>query len=364
MGVTARWVVFHQNGVPENRALSRYRGFRSIHLTQRYAPFLRALGLDYHLIMCGAAARKMAASPRRRALFNALNAGADVKDAFQEVLLPEMRALHTAADRTLLLFHTGWTAGPVTLPAAWESAAPRTERERLAAQIKKNDNRYDPEAEWYAAELRAKTAHYTDVLAERIERFFVRARAEGLLDDTLIILTADHGHMFDRGRFWYGFHPDEEVARVPMVVFGGGEPGLDEEPRETIDITRTLVEYFGGNEGPDARATSLFEPAGKEYTVTGTLRSEMHKEWFVVLSARDRRYVCNIDPGSDGACEERDARSGEVLASGPGVVDAIRPWLGPALRDLGVQDEDLHPLYRAVLASGGETVRAGAAEPR
>jgi hypothetical protein len=362
LGVTTRWIVFHQNGVPENRALSVYGGFRSIHLTHRYAPLLRALGLDYHLIMCGPASRKMAASPRRRAAFNPLNAGADVEDAFADVLLPELRALHADADRSFLLFHTGWTAGTVSLPPAWETSAPRTERERLAAEIKKNDNRYDADAEWYAAELRAKTAQYTDVLGGRIERFLAAARAEGLLENTILILTADHGHMFDHGRFWYGFHPDEEVTRVPMVVFGADEPGVDDVPRETIDITRTIVEYLGGAERPDPRAVSLFEPGDRAWTVTATLRSPVHHEWFVVLYTRERKYVCNVDPGSDGGCEERDRASRALLASGPGVADAIRPRLGRALRDFGFAAADIHPLYRELLAGADEGGPAGAAQ--
>jgi len=368
-GVTTRWVVFHQNGIPESRALSDYRGLRSIHFTQRFAPLFDALGLDYHLVMCGPASRKMAVSPRRRALFGPLNAGADVEDALNDVLLPQMRSLQRRTDRSFLLFHTGWTAGRVTLPVAWEESAPLTERERLVAAIKKNDNRYGTEDEWYAAELREKTKLYTGVLCQRIERLFARLEDEGLLDHATIIFTADHGHMFDRGRFWYGFHPDEEVARVPFVVFAPGVTGVDDAPRETIDITRTIMEAFGGSV-PNPRAVSVLEPAEKAFTVTLTQPSPRHHEWFVALYAGGRKVVCNVAAGGDGACVEMDAAGRNTLRTDPGVRDAFRGALRDALVEIGLPSRELHPAYQALLAGSpgpppaGARPAAGATQPR
>jgi hypothetical protein len=353
LGVATRWVVFHQNGIPESRALSRYRGFRSIHLTQRFAPVLNALGMDYNLVMCGPAARRMAASPRRRVLFNVLNAGADVEDALNDVLLREARAMHGRTDRTFLLLHTGWETGRAAMPAAWDESASGGERERVRAQIQKNDNRYSPGDEWFAEESRAKTALNSDTVGERIVRFFDRLRDERLLDDTVFILTADHGRIFERGRFWYGFHADEEVARVPMVVIGSGLSGADDRPRETIDITRTIMELLGGEGPAGSRAVSLLEPADRPFTVTVTQPSPRHHEWFVALYSGGRKYVCNVAAGGDGTCVAMNPALRDTLDQGPAVLAAIRVPLREALLELGLPPAELHPHYQAVLTDGG-----------
>jgi arylsulfatase A-like enzyme len=230
-----------------------------------------------------------------------------------------------------------------------------SERDRLHAQIVKDDNRYPADGEWYAAEARTMTARNTDVVAQRIVALFARLQAERLLDDTTLILTADHGRMFERGRFWYGFHADEEVARVPMVVFGPGISGVDDGARETIDITRTIVEAFGGEVPSGSRAVSMLAPADKPYTITVTRPSVRNHEAFVALYRGGRKYVCNVAPAGDGACVEMDPALRDTLAQGPAVLAAIRAPVREALRELGLRADDLHPSYQALLAGSAQT---------
>jgi arylsulfatase A-like enzyme len=78
----------------------------------------------------------------------------------------------------------------------------------------------------------------------------------GRMDDTMIVLTSDHGDYL--GDHWLGekslFH--EESAKVPMIVYDpspeadGGRGTVCDELVEAIDLAATFVEFAGG-EVPD-----------------------------------------------------------------------------------------------------------------
>jgi arylsulfatase A-like enzyme len=91
----------------------------------------------------------------------------------------------------------------------------------------------------------------------------------GLSENTLVILTADHGDalashggMFDKGSFM-----TEETVRIPLVVRFPGK--VDKGIRtdrlvDTLDIVPTILEAAGISEHKELPGTSLFEEAPRE----------------------------------------------------------------------------------------------------
>jgi arylsulfatase A-like enzyme len=71
--------------------------------------------------------------------------------------------------------------------------------------------------------------------------------ASGLSKRTLVVISADHGEAF--GEHGVGNHATivyEEVARIPLLVFGPGVVARSiEEPVTLIDITPTILDVFG-----------------------------------------------------------------------------------------------------------------------
>jgi len=65
--------------------------------------------------------------------------------------------------------------------------------------------------------------------------------------DTVLIVTADHGEEFwDRGRGGHAHSLQNEVLRVPLIVYGGRfPPGRVEAPVGLVDILPTLRELAG-----------------------------------------------------------------------------------------------------------------------
>ena len=73
-------------------------------------------------------------------------------------------------------------------------------------------------------------------------------RENNALDDTLVVVTSDHGEgLGDHGEDVHGYFVYEATLRVPLVVRG---PGIKAGTRmdgvaRTIDLYPTIVEMFG-----------------------------------------------------------------------------------------------------------------------
>lgn len=93
-------------------------------------------------------------------------------------------------------------------------------------------------------------------------RFYDQLQAAGLTDSTWIILTSDHGEMFERGIM--GHSTDamyQPVIRVPLMVFEPGrETGLDvESPTSAVDVLPTLA-HLSGHALPDWTEGTVLPP--------------------------------------------------------------------------------------------------------
>ncbi len=82
---------------------------------------------------------------------------------------------------------------------------------------------------------------------EQFRRLWDGLEAAGRMDDTLIVLTADHGEEFDdHGGFEHGHTLYNELIRVPLVVWGPGiEAGRHESPVSLIDLFPTSLDLLG-----------------------------------------------------------------------------------------------------------------------
>jgi arylsulfatase A-like enzyme len=110
---------------------------------------------------------------------------------------------------------------------------------------------------------------------DHLGRLFDTLRAAGVFEETLIVLSADHGE--NQGELnVYGDHQtaDEITCNVPLIVRGPGvEAGVDEALRYNVDIGPTLVDLVDGTASDDWDGAS-FAPAlrgadapGRDYLV-------------------------------------------------------------------------------------------------
>ncbi len=72
----------------------------------------------------------------------------------------------------------------------------------------------------------------------------------GELDNTIVIVTADHGDMLGERGLWYKMNFFEHSARVPLVMAGPGVAiGSAPNACSLVDILPTLVDIAGGGDG-------------------------------------------------------------------------------------------------------------------
>lgn len=149
---------------------------------------------------------------------------------------------------------------------------------------------------------------YTDNM---ISAFLDALAQRGLLDDSVVIITGDHGDGFaEEGYFGHPRVLDDELLHVPLAVLGLSEESQRiSVPTSTLDIVPTILSLVGESDptlpgeplqdiaaNPDSyRDRHVFSQArGKEDDDNGTRR----------------RF--RIQDGTDALCLERDIETNEV----------------------------------------------------
>lgn len=85
-------------------------------------------------------------------------------------------------------------------------------------------------------------------LDDNLGALFADLERRGLLDETLVIVTSDHGEeFFDHGNVGHGRSLYQEMVHVPLIVRGPGvSAGLRvEAPVQLVDVAPTLLDWFG-----------------------------------------------------------------------------------------------------------------------
>lgn len=100
-----------------------------------------------------------------------------------------------------------------------------------------------------SAVLNARRAYYanTSYVDDWIGQFVDTLEETGLLDNTIIIFTSDHGDMLGERGLWYKMCFFEQSARVPLIVAGPGiRSATVSNACSTIDLLPTLLDLVTG----------------------------------------------------------------------------------------------------------------------
>ena len=100
----------------------------------------------------------------------------------------------------------------------------------------------------------------TNFVDHQVGKLIKKLDQEGLLDNTLVIFTSDHGEMlFDHGLFDKAFFFYEQTINVPLVVRtpDGREAERSKATCENFDVAPTILDYAGSKIPGDFQANSL-----------------------------------------------------------------------------------------------------------
>ena len=357
-GVAARWIVHHRNAMPEGSAThaNDYRGLRSYLLTENTTWIPRLLNLDHHVATANPAIAQNLRGRLGSAAFDWINSGRPkYRNILTELLVPQLREQRAPGGDSFTLFHVPWvetgaadTPARSQLPPAQEIRGFNGIARDSSETIRANDYRYGPELEPLAEQNRRNADLSMIDTGVHLTDFLAALAADELLRDTVVIVTADHGSMYAKGRFWYGFHPSEEVVRVPLLVFNAGRTGQDNRSVSTLDINSSVLGFFGlSQDGDDGQ--SIFDAyRDRGGVVSLTLRSDRNKEWFLVISEPRRKYQVNLHPDGRGETVtlRLDRYDESPIAQSIGPPEGKADLIAAALRNLGITIEDIHPALR------------------
>ncbi|MAF65873.1 MAG: hypothetical protein CMJ84_09480 [Planctomycetes bacterium] len=124
--------------------------------------------------------------------------------------------------------------------------SPRT-RERLGAQLGLAGLPDDPPAQTPTADLLALYRGGSADMDAAFGALWSMLRARGLLADTFVVFTSDHGEAFgEHGVQRHGSGVWEELVRVPLIVSGPGvAAGFVDGPRSLASVPTTICELLG-----------------------------------------------------------------------------------------------------------------------
>ncbi len=133
--------------------------------------------------------------------------------------------------------------------------------------LKRLEKNVDAEGRGSEAEREYLLSQYDGEIAyldAQIGRFLEELRRIGVYDESLIILTADHGDFFgEHGLFRHPLVVYQEVLRVPLIVkppAGRGEkPGRIPTPVSLVDLFHSILEYVTVPHDSRAGSFDLFK---------------------------------------------------------------------------------------------------------
>ncbi len=123
---------------------------------------------------------------------------------------------------------------------------------------------------------------YTDAL---IGDFRARLEERGLLDRSLVVLTADHGEgLGDHGESFHGFFVYDSTVHVPLIVrepFGGLAGRVVDAPVSHVDLMPTILDALGLEAPGSLQGRSLLPlMLGREEAVERQVYSESYYPLF------------------------------------------------------------------------------------
>ncbi len=193
-------------------------------------------------------------------------AHADITNPDMELQLRAFVKSRRDAKRPFFLFAYFWDPHYDYIPPApYDQAFVGTDSEPIDVTGYETTNKVNPsispdQLRYVISQYEGEIA-WTDAL---LGRFFRLLKDDGLWDDTLIVVTSDHGEeFFERGRKGHKNNLFRESVRVPLIVKypRGGPRGRSSRLVSLVDVVPTILDATGARSSVPHQGRSLILPA-------------------------------------------------------------------------------------------------------
>jgi arylsulfatase A-like enzyme len=127
-----------------------------------------------------------------------------------------------------------------------------------------------------------------------------------ILNDTLIVITADHGEQFwEHGEFGHGANLFDELIRVPLIIYNSEYKNIEiDEPVSLLDVSPTILDLLDISDNKTFQGTSLI-PIIKGNKKSSGVISETFGKGKQKISYRTKKWKYILDEG-DGQAQLYD----------------------------------------------------------
>jgi choline-sulfatase len=218
----------------------------------------------------------------------------------------------------------------------------------------------------------ARRAYYAmiDYVDDQLGRLLQTLRMTGQAEDTLVVVTSDHGDMLGERGLWYKMTFFERAVRVPLVIHAPGlfQPRRVEAPVSLVDLLPTLLEIAVGNtsltRSLPMEGTSLLPAVAGKAAPAGVVHGEYMAEgtmqpMFMIRRGRLKFVSCAGDPpllfdlDSDPLEQVNLATSSKQGKDARGfAAEVAEKWDSAALRQSIVESQRARRLVHGALTTG------------
>lgn len=123
---------------------------------------------------------------------------------------------------------------------------------------------------------------------ENLKSLFGYMKSQGLCDDTLAVITADHGQEFlDHGHFGHAARFYDEIIHIPLIISGGMNSATRGDLVSQVDISPTILDFLSIQIPSAYRGQSMFNHCQRDFI----LCEAAHDEDGVYISDKERSEI-------------------------------------------------------------------------
>lgn len=215
----------------------------------------------------------------------------------------------------------------------------------------------DPDAS-HAGIRRTYTA-----MVERLDailgRFVATLAETGQLEQTVIVVTSDHGEMLGDCGLWEKFVPYQASIAVPLIVSGPGvSAGRCAGPVSFLDLHATVLALAGAEPIPGTDSVSLLPALADPSTRPRDVAFSGLGQWRIAFDGRVKLVA-----GWDPAAARREMEDARFDVSAIGAAKLVDPAADPCeRRDLSGEEPVVAARLRSRLAENASRARPATAD--
>ena len=179
----------------------------------------------------------------------------------------------------------------------------------------------------------------------QIARLFALLRETGMDENTIIIVTADHGEEFlEHGGVGHGYTMHREIVHVPLVITGPGIPAdsVDNTLRCQLDILPTIMEIASLEQPEYLHGHSILSPGVPSRAVPASNVNSLIPDITASVTMGNRKLIWNVENNSSSMYDiSSDPFEYQPLPPDSDLVDSVLMyWSTPSFMPARIADRE------------------------